>query len=841
LWRLIGSDDFCDSSATFYTYSASDKQIQLINAMKSFLPLLLIVVSTTLFAQNKGTIKGRAIDNNTQKPVEFASVALLSSADSSIVKGAITDTLGAFQMTNLPEGSYIITISSVEYQKVFKGPLVITLTQNELDLGNLTMITDQKLLNEVVVRGTKPVFEQKMGNVIVNVDSKMFKTSANALEVMRRSPGLLVDVSGNISFRGTSPKILVDGRDLRMSAEQEKNYLRSLAPEQIERIELIPNPPAKYEASFATVINVVLKRDQNLGLKGSVYGSFTQHRFTNGGVGGNLTYKTKKMAYSLNVGLDKSDGYQELTDRRVMGANRQDVFESFSYLKNPYRSLNFMAGVEYVLNPKHTIDFKLTGDYSSSPSSTYAENRSTLRGLEQPFVVSTNQMTDLGKTLTGLLGYRYKTDNKELIVEIATADNQKPGSQDLISEYLRNGQPVRGISRQRNVQQANSNFKTLNVTYSNLIFKKWQFETGFKINYVQNVASIAFDTLVRRDATPTTPVSNTDFRSDAGRSNEFAFDENINMGFVQMSRQFKNLGFTAGVRAENTVTRGQSRTVESLVNRNYWNWLPTMTLQYKLNDNSNLVWANSRKISRPTVWQLNPFPFFLDPFTVALGDPFLFPQVRTASELSYTYKNFMVIGGYNHYQNQTSQLPLYNATTRLTTWQQVNIVGERFFFDVSHSAKIMPKWNYQVYFSSAYAKEQADINDRSNRIGGLTASVWTTQMFSLPKGYNLEVSGWYNVPNNASLYQSKGMGAVNLGLQKSFQNNRWNLQMNINDIFWTSIYRGTILVDNTDMRFTNRQPNRNFTMRLTYNFGKSKFQSQGRKSGVSEDAARLRK
>ena len=808
--------------------------------MKLFLPLFLLVVSTTLFAQ-KGTIKGRATDGTTQKPVEFASVALLSSVDSTIVKGAITDTLGVFVMNNLPEGSYIITISSIEYQKVFKGPLVITLAQNELNLGDLSMITDQKLLAEVVVRGTKPVFEQKMGNIIVNVDSKMFKTSTNAIEIMRRSPGLLVDVSGSITFRGTSPKILIDGKDLRMSSEQEKNYLRALAPDQIESIELMPNPPAKYEAAFATVINIKLKRDQNLGLKGSVYGSFTQHRFTNGGTGGNLTYKTKKMAYSLNVGLDKSDGYQELTDRRVMGANRQDVFESFSYIKTPYRSTNFLASIEYIINPKNTIDFKLTGDYSTSPSSTYAENRSTLRGVEQPFVVSTNRMTDISKTITGLLGYRYKTDSKELIVELAAADNNKPGSQDLISDYLRNGQPTRGIARQRNVQQASSNFKTLNVTYSDVVFKKWQFETGFKVNFVQNNATIAFDTLIRRDATPTTPVSDADFRADAGRSNAFAFDENINMGFVQMSRQYKNLGFTAGMRVENTITRGQSRTVESLVNRNYWNWLPTMTLQYKLNENSNLVWASSRKISRPTVWELNPFPFFLDPFTIALGDPFLFPQIRTASELSYTHKNLMVIGGYNHYQNQTTQLPLYNATSRLTTWQQVNIEGSRFFFDVSHSASITTKWNYQIYFSSAYAREQANINNRNNKVGGLTASVYLTNIFSLPKNYNLEVSGWYNVPNSAGLYQSRGMGALNLGLQKSFMDNRWNVQMNMNDLFWTSVYRGKILVDNSDMRFTNRQPNRNFTMRLTYNFGKSKFQSQGRKSGVGDDAARIKK
>ncbi len=809
--------------------------------MKTLL-LILLTVSTVTFAQ-KGIIKGRAVDGNTQKPVEFASVALLSSADSSIMKGAITDTLGVFILSNLPEGSYIITVSSIEYQKVFKGPLVIDLSQNELDLGNLSLITDQKLLAEVVVRGSRPVFEQRMGNIIVNVDSKMFKTSTNAIEIMRRSPGLLVDISGSITFRGTSPKILIDGKDLRMSAEQEKNYLRALTPDQIESIELIPNPPAKYEAAFLTVINIKLKRDQNLGLKGSVYGSFQQHKFSNGDLGGNLTYKTPKIAYSLNLGLSDNNYFQELTSRRVMTREGgKDIFEAYNDILYPNKNINLMAGIEYMINAKHSIDFKLTGDINSSPARTLADIKSNVGGVERPFITSFNQMSEIAKSLTGLLGYRYKNNNREFIAEVAIADNKKPGTQDLISEFFVNNLPVRGISQQRNVQVTNSNFKTVNVSFSDVIFKDWQFETGFKINYVENFAKIDFDTFTRTDATKNTVLTDTDFKKDLKRSNEFTFDENINMAFIQMSRQFKKLGFTTGVRAENTITKGQSVTVQSLVNRNYWNILPTLTMQYKLNDNSNLVWASSRKISRPGVWQLNPFPFFSDPVTVAMGDPFLFPQIRNASELTYTYKNLMLVSGYNLVQNAVSQLPLYNASTKLTTWQQVNIRTDRLFFDISHSADVIAKkWNYQIYLSTSYGNEEYKLNGRDNKIGGLSASVWLTNMFSLKNGYNLEFSGWYNIPSSASFYNSKGRGAVNLGLQKSFQNNRWNAQLNINDIFRTSIFRANITVDNTDMTFTNVQVNRSASFRLTYNFGKSKFQSQGRKSGVSEDAARIRK
>ena len=169
-----------------------------------------------------------------------------------------------------------------------------------------------------------------------------------------------------------------------------------------------------------------------------------------------------------------------------------------------------MAGIEYSINAKHSIDFKLTGDINSAPMRTIADIKSNIDNTERPFVTSTNQATEIGKSLTGLLGYRYKNNNREFIAELAAADNQKPGTQDLISEFFVNNLPARGIARQRNVQQANSNFKTLNVSFSDIIFKKWQFETGFKINVVKNLAKIDFDTLARTDATRNTILAETD-------------------------------------------------------------------------------------------------------------------------------------------------------------------------------------------------------------------------------------------------------------------------------------------------------------------------------------------
>ena len=801
------------------------------------LPIFLFICITT-----NAQVKGKAIDAATKKPVEFASVTLLAIADSSIVRGGLTDTTGFFEIPNVEAGKYFIAVSSLEYKKFMTDPFEITSEKKSLDLGLLSLTTDQTLLKEVVIKGSRPVFEQKLGKTIINVDSKMFKTAGNAIDILKRSPGLIVDMNGGITFRGTSPKLLFDGRDLRMSAEQEKNYLRTLTPDMIESIELMANPPAKYESAFLTVVNIVLKRDKNLGTKGSVYGYFMQHRFSNGEVGGNLTYKTKKMAYTLNATASDNTYYQLLSDTRIVGREgAKDVFESASDIIMPTKNLNYTAGAEYTINAKNTIDFKLTGDHSTGPGYTSATNKSTINGKVGPLATSTNQMTDLGLSLTGLLGYKYKNEKgKEFIVELAMADNNRPATQDLITEFTNNGIKARPILRQRNTQLATSSFKTINVNYTDVLFKKWQFETGFKINAVKNTASIAFDTLAK-DVARDAAVTNADFNNDKSRTNNFMFDENINMGFIQFSRQYTKLGIQAGLRVENTRTNGRSLTLDSVVNRNYYNWLPTLTLNYKIDDNNNLAFGATRKLRRPGVWELNPFKFFIDPFTVAIGNPFLFPTIRNNLDLTYTHKSTMVTLSHSLSQNAVNQLPIYDQKLKQMAWTQVNITRQNTFLDITHSGKFTEKWNYTLFTDITYGLEKYNANGKQITTKGWNGTIWGQNMFSLPKGFNVELTGYYLIPTTSGFYKIKSMGAVNAGLQKSFQGGVWNLQVNVNDIFWMSKARMTLNVGETNIKVLNIQPTRNASIRLTYNFGKSTFKSQGRKSGVAEDAARIKK
>ncbi len=798
--------------------------------------LFLLFTPLTIIAQYI-SINGKVVDKATQKPALFVTVLLLNAADSTLASGTLSDSIGVFKIANVPTGQYLLSASSVEFEKSITGPF--NFKENTSNLL-IELIGGSTTLGEIKVLGQRPLFEQKFGNTIINVDSKLFKPASNALEVFKRSPGLLVDASGNISFRGTSPKILFNGKDLRLGAEAEKNYLRGIGLDQIESIELMPVPPSKYEGAFATVINVILKKDKNLGFKGSAFAEYRQHRYTYPSAGFNLNYKAPKWAYMLNFSADQWKGFQELYNTRnniTNGVN--DFYDIYSYIKYKQNSLNLVAGVEYQLKPNHTLDLKLIYDKTKSPTTTISDTKAKISGQDLPLLVSDNNNTDEGFTRSGFLGYKYQKNTTEVNLEMGLANSNKDGLQQLLTQKYNNNTALGGIGFLQNTNESLAEFKTINGNYSKVIAQKWQLETGFKFNFITNQANVVFDTLSNPNVQKGEKINEQDLKLDLKRSNTFGFDENIYMYFAQLNRQWTKLSASFGLRLENTVTQGKS--YQKSVKRNYWNPLPTLNFTYKFNDKSSITWNNGRKISRPGVWQLNPFIFYLDAYTNAQGDPLLFAQIRSSSELSWNYKQWMFISGYNHYKNKTSQLPIYNQTERITTWQQSNLDGQRVFFDFSHNLAISPKWTYQLYFSTAYETEYGVINGQKNNNEGFTGYFYVGSVVNLPKGYNLEVSGSYNPPTKAYFYNTEAMYAFNLGLQKSFAKNRWNIQANMNDLFWTNVLRASLTVNDNYQKINNRQATRSFTLRLSHNFGTSQYNAKQSKSGASEDANRIKK
>jgi Outer membrane protein beta-barrel family/Carboxypeptidase regulatory-like domain len=797
--------------------------------MKYFYTLLMLL-SINAFTQ-KISLKGKILDEKTKTPVAFATVSLLNIADSSFVKGDLTDTLGRYELVGLTDGSYFISVSSVEFKPFFKGPIEVN--PKTADLEPILMQTDEKLLSEVKVTATKQAFEQKFGNFIINVDSKVFKTSVDAVDVLKRSPGVIIDGSGNITYRQTSPKLLFDGKDLRMSAEQEKAYLRTLTPEMIETIELMPSPPAKYESAWQTIINIKLKRDKTLGYVGSIFGNFRQGRFSNSSLGGNLSYKTKKLAYSLSLGLDDYNWWQELKDDRTfIKSGLTYKLQGNSFLKMPTQSVNYTAGLEYILNTKNSLDFKITNGINQSNGSANGKLNTQFPQMLAQNVSSTNAMTELSKSLTGIVGYKYANKGKEFVAEFVIADSKTDGTQDLKSTFATSAVKSR-FTNQKNIQSSGADFKSISLNYSLPVKEKYQFETGIKINRVGNSAMITFDTLTNFDKQT--------FTKDNSRSNKFLFDEGINMGFMQLSRQFKKLSMVLGIRAENTLTNGRSVTIDSTVKRNFWNILPTATFQYKIDDKNSLSLASTSKLSRPGVWALNPFPFFVDQYTYALGNPFLRPTVRNNFEINYTHKSSIFTISHSLIQNDISQLMIFDEKTNASNWQQYNVkLTNNTQASFYSQYNIKKWWVSQIWTGLSFGKMNTLVQGQNAAVQGFAYSLWNQHTFTLPKGWNFETSISYAAPSKASYYQNGAMYNWSAGLQKSFLKGKMNFQVYMNDILYTNNFVGKMILPGTTNNFSNIGDSRWLRVRLSYNFGKSTFQGSNRKSNA-DDAARIKK
>ncbi|MFC3810273.1 TonB-dependent receptor domain-containing protein [Lacihabitans lacunae] len=807
--------------------------------MKNTIPLLVYFLLTLTFsALGQGTIKGKVSETNTEKSVPFATVTLHISADSSLYKAALSDSVGLFEIKGVEAGTYFLKITSLGYQNLQKNE--INFENADLNLGKFFLNNDEKQLGEVVVKADKQVFEQKLGMTIVNVDSKMFKTSQHALDVLKRSPGLLVDNAGNIKFRGTSPKILIDGKDLQMSEMQQKNYLKTLSPEMIETIELISNPSVKYESAFNTVINIKLKRDKTLGLKGSAFVYYENNGFLNQNVGGNLSFKTKKFGFTTQVSEYDNFWYQYLfQDRTINNGDTKDAYKLNSFLNSPQKGVSYNFGVEYLISKKQTIDLRLSGDQSVSDGVQTSDVEFSLAGKPQPFSFSNTTTYEKSNVNTVVMGYKYKTDVSELVVEMGLSKKTKPGIVHLLTEYKNEENLLPYVSAQKNDNYSGSNFKTVNLLWSTTKIEHWKIEAGGKINLITNSAKISYDTLIAKMTKAESMVSE-NYKKDYERSNDFAFDENIRMGFVQASRSFEKLSFEAGLRIENTQTVGKSLQSDSAVNRNYYNWLPSINFSYPINEKNSLSFGISRKLGRPTVWELNPFPYVIDPYTYAIGNPFLYPRIRNKAELNYSYKNKFQIAFTSAYiQNMTSQITIYNPVYKSVGWVQVNLNGTNTGLDISYTDKVTKWWNYLANLNLNVGSETYSNNGKPIKQSGRDGYVYGQNTFSLPKGLILELTGFYSFGSNSGLFVSKPTKSLNANAQKSFLDGKWNIVLNMNDIFFTNISQFNLKINETNMKVINKQGSRAFSTRITYNFGKSTYKGQNRKSSVTEDSKRL--
>ncbi len=797
-----------------------------------------LLYNSLLYAQSSQRIAGIITDQGT-KPLSSATVTLLKLKDSSLVKTFITIADGKFLFENLTPDSFILSVTHIGYKEFKTGPVKATASEN-VTLQQIALeLQDGKVLQDVTVTAKKPFIEQKIDRTIVNVDAVISNTGSNALEVLERSPGVVVDENGNISLKGKSGVlILIDDKPTYLSAADLATYLKSLPSSSLDKIELMTNPPAKYDAASGSgVINIKTKKNTLRGFNGSVSVSAGQAVYARSNESLNLNYRNAKFNVFGNFAYSIQHSYRKLEVNRSYydaAGNLQSVFLQDSYFRPIRKSPSIKTGIDFFLSPKTTLGFVFKGSYSSAnnPSpvkSSIYNNNEKLDSIIDATNFTKEKFASNGFNIN--FNHQYNSSGKVLFFDLdyikynASSDRSFLNNSFNSTGYLKYSENL-GADLPSTI-----NIYAAKVDYTHPVKQGVKFDAGIKTSYVDADNAANYFYIIGN----TTSVDN-------DKTNRFAYKENINAAYINFSGDYKRFGVQAGLRVENTNGNGRQMgnavRPDSSFTKNYTNLFPTGYLSYKL-DSSGKNYVNisyGRRISRPYYQDLNPFIFLLDKFSYFAGNPYLRPQFSNNFELSYHYKSFI-----------TASL-LYNYATDVqfeTIFQSGNVfisttgnIGRRIYAGISMNINVKPAkfWSTSIYTELINRKYQGLVSTSSLNTN---ASYWyinINNQFTFKKGWGGEISGFYNTNGTNGQFIMPPVWILTAAIQKAVLNKKGSIKFSVRDIFHTLEPRGQITnIPSATATFHNYLDTQVATLGFTYNFGKTFKTVTKRNSNSSEE------
>ncbi|HEY0058022.1 MAG TPA: TonB-dependent receptor, partial [Flavisolibacter sp.] len=603
----------------------------------SFLLASFVLFLSSAIAQNGGKVSGSV--SEAEKPVEGATISLLRSKDSSTVKLAASDKQGRFQFDEVADGKYLVSVTAVGRQKTFSPVMEITPAQQSIQLPVINLAPASKDLAGVTVSAKRPLVEQRIDRTVVNVDASITNVGTSALEVLEKSPGVSVDRDGNISLKGKEGVlVMVDGRPTQLSGQDLANLLRNMSSNQLDQIEIMTNPPARYDAAGTSgVINIKTKKTLKAGINGSANVSYAQGRYPKTSEGFNFNYREGKVNVFTNLSHNYQKRFQNLTiDRNIFQDNTNTIDKIFSQEANRVMQANSFsakAGIDFFATKKTTLGAVV--NISKRPGSAANPNVTTIfnsfkdlesvtRAMVNNDIVWNNFNTNLNfRRLLDAKGQELTADFDFLKYGSATDMFMVNSYTDAVGNAYRKADSLKGDLPQDITVYSGR------MDYLYPIKKDSRFEAGIKSSIVRTDNNASYDSIQYGTVI-----------HDFNRSNHFIYEENINAAYVNLSTPLsKKISAQFGLRLENTNAKGRQITTGEDFDRHYTQLFPTAYFQYKANEKNNFGANFGRRVRRPSYQSLNPFIRFIDRYTYSQGNPALKPSVSNNIEIAHTWKN----------------------------------------------------------------------------------------------------------------------------------------------------------------------------------------------------------
>jgi outer membrane receptor protein involved in Fe transport len=683
-------------------------------------------------------------------------------------------------------------------------------------------------ISEVIIQSSRRDLKLNQGNIVMSVSgNKDFKTSTNILEVLRKTPGVTVDSEDGIFIGGRiNPAIFINGKPVVMSTQELQSYLRSLSPEMVESLEVYTNPSSKYDAEFKGIIDIKLKKNNNLGWIGNYIVNTSVNKFNYKENSLNLSYNTEKISYNVQLGYNNGiSTYRYNALQRLANTN---VMRTQTYQKDESEIYTVQMGIDYKLNDKNRFGVNVRGNFRDSEririGSLYTvnkdetqlifntESKNPINYFQDNYGISTDYSFQHKNFKLSFLGNYLSVKNKQ---EDDFLNSDKPTSQ-LLSYW-------------RSDLLNKINIYTGQIDVSQKIGEA-TFEAGLKLSDTNTNNMIRYDTLS----------TNKQFIFDPTRSNQFSYKEKIFAGYWAYSQKFNKFQINAGLRFENTQSISNAVTIDSVVSRNYLKWLPSFSASYAFNRSSELSLSYSRKITRPVFSQLNPFRFYYSPLNYWIGNPYLQPSFTNQIKATYRYKNWVTAFTIGKETDVMTRYPIYDPKTNVLEFLGTNLPYRNFAsLEMSFPIKIAKWWNINTQFAGYYNYEFRPYLDEIFALKIYNYEMRLNQAFSLPKGYTLNIFSNYESKTGNSLYIIKPRYTVDISVQKSWLDNKLNTKISFNNIFDSYDQRLEFRHKQImDTRFTHWWDTQKLILSLSYNFGSSKYQMKNIQKSEEENRTR---
>ncbi|GAB3642515.1 TonB-dependent receptor domain-containing protein [Spirosoma arcticum] len=806
--------------------------------------LILFWMSPIAFGQVSGqltTIAGH--------PIPFASVLLLRSVDSLLVKATLTNDAGFYRFDTTASGMYRLRAGSLGYQPWHSPVFELTATQRAKDFGTQVMKDDTKQLGEVIVRAAKPLYQPITEGTVINIESSVLSKGSSALQILERSPGVVIDYrNSSIGLNGKNGVVvLLNGKPMRMPVEQVVALLNGMTANDIEKIELLTTPGARYDAEgSAGMINIVLKKTTKPGTNGSI-------SLTGGyGVGEkgtssiNLVHNTRTVglygSYSFLHDRTYSDLFIHSTQNMPVLGGKLDVlvYDTIRAVQNNH---DVTAGFDLKLNPKSTVGGSISWNRSVRSATDFNQTGYTIL----PDSLLLFRGTISGKSrwqnlISSVYGERKFREGEQLNSAIDYLHFTNTSPSEVRSTFLTRAGTQAGNNdslfapQQRGFANTTIQVGVAKLDYTRQLAPRTKLEAGLKGTYTRNLSGAGIESLVD-DA----------WVSRSETATRIVMRERIGAAYASVTSQVnQSTNLVVGARYEYSRTKlDNSETEENLVDRKLGVLFPSIFFTRKLTEHTELQLSYTKRISRPSFTDLASFVRYSDPSAVYAGNPLLRPTITNNLKLGYTYRGYslsLLFSRDNHpiARYQLTEGPARNllyVSPQNLAWQN-NIT-----LQVSVPLKINNWWDMSYGFTGGIRQFKAEYTPQPVQKTYFGYSVNVNQSIKLPRSFSTELSGWYNSVSYNGTINVGGMGALSAGIKKELKNNGGSFQLSVTDLLRTmriNTYYGTITEEAFSIKnhvSINTESSLFPIMKLTYtrSFGRTHITRQSRRESGSQD------